>query len=178
MDRKGQSAIESPAATARQLRGQSAMEYLMTYGWAILVIITVIAVLFYIGVLNPKNLTPTSCTFPSGMSCASYKLTASNSQLNLTIGHATGRKIRIIGVNCTQQTLTIAPTLAAVDVNISTGESKNISNIQCYDTAGAALGAGRVGDVMKLYLWMNSTDQDSVPQHNRTTIGSIQARYE
>ncbi len=39
-------------------RAQSAMEYLMTYGWAILVIAVVLGVLFELGVFNPANLGP------------------------------------------------------------------------------------------------------------------------
>ncbi len=39
-------------------RLQSAMEYLMTYGWAILVIGVVLGALYYLGVFNPVNLAP------------------------------------------------------------------------------------------------------------------------
>ena len=39
-------------------RAQSAMEYLMTYGWAILIIAVVLGVLFQIGVFSGANLTP------------------------------------------------------------------------------------------------------------------------
>ncbi len=37
---------------------QSAMEYLMTYGWAILIICIVVAILFYLGVFNSVSLKP------------------------------------------------------------------------------------------------------------------------
>ena len=37
---------------------QSAMEYLMTYGWAILIIAVVLGVLYYLGVFNSSNLAP------------------------------------------------------------------------------------------------------------------------
>ncbi len=36
-------------------RSQSAMEYLMTYGWAILIIAVVLGVLFELGMFNPAN---------------------------------------------------------------------------------------------------------------------------
>jgi len=35
------------------MKGQTALEYLITYGWAILVILVVLAVLWYYGVFNP-----------------------------------------------------------------------------------------------------------------------------
>ena len=42
----------------RKLRSQSAMEYLMTYGWAILIIAVVLAVLFQLGVFSSGNFQP------------------------------------------------------------------------------------------------------------------------
>ena len=36
-------------------KGQSAMEYLMTYGWAILIVIIVAAALYALGVFNPAT---------------------------------------------------------------------------------------------------------------------------
>jgi len=40
------------------LKAQSAMEYLMTYGWAILIISVVLAALFQLGVFNPMTFAP------------------------------------------------------------------------------------------------------------------------
>ena len=42
-------------------KGQCAMEYLMTYGWALLVIIIVGAALFALGVLNPATYQQRRC---------------------------------------------------------------------------------------------------------------------
>jgi hypothetical protein len=39
-------------------KAQSAMEYLMTYGWAILIIAIVLAALFQLGVFNPMSFAP------------------------------------------------------------------------------------------------------------------------
>lgn len=39
----------------RHIRAQSAMEYLMTYGWAILIIAVVLAVLFSLGIFNANT---------------------------------------------------------------------------------------------------------------------------
>ena len=39
-------------------KAQSAMEYLMTYGWAILIIAVVLAALFQLGVFNPMTFAP------------------------------------------------------------------------------------------------------------------------
>jgi len=39
-------------------KAQSAMEYLMTYGWAILIIAVVLGALFQLGVFNPMTFAP------------------------------------------------------------------------------------------------------------------------
>ena len=46
------------AISRSNLKSQSAMEYLMTYGWAILIIAVVLGALFSLGVFNGSNLAP------------------------------------------------------------------------------------------------------------------------
>jgi hypothetical protein len=55
-------------------KAQAAMEFLMTYGWAILVVLIVISALAYFGVLNPSNLVSEKCTFALPMSCTDYRV--------------------------------------------------------------------------------------------------------
>ena len=43
-------------------KGQAAMEFLMTYGWAILVVLVAIGALAYFGVLSPDRFLPERCT--------------------------------------------------------------------------------------------------------------------
>jgi uncharacterized protein (UPF0333 family) len=49
-------------------KGQAAMEFLMTYGWAIIVVLAAIAALAYFGVLSPQKLLPERTTFAAPMS--------------------------------------------------------------------------------------------------------------
>jgi len=73
----------------RKLRAQSAMEYLMTYGWAILIIAVVLGALFSLGVFNSASLVGTSCVPLSGYYCANPVLSTTG-VLTVTIGQATG----------------------------------------------------------------------------------------
>jgi hypothetical protein len=50
-------------------RAQAAMEYLMTYGWALLVIVLVLGALIYLGVLNPQGRMQDMCNLPIGFGC-------------------------------------------------------------------------------------------------------------
>ncbi len=49
-------------------QSQSALEYLMTYGWAILIIVIVAGVLYSLGIFSPGNLVATTITGFSGIS--------------------------------------------------------------------------------------------------------------
>jgi hypothetical protein len=59
-------------------KAQAAMEFLMTYGWAILVVLVAIAALAYFGVFSPGKWLPTACTIGSGFSCVEFKVNGSS----------------------------------------------------------------------------------------------------
>ena len=50
-------------------KGQAALEFLITYGWAIMVVLAAIGALAYFGVLNPGNFLPNKCVASPGFSC-------------------------------------------------------------------------------------------------------------
>lgn len=56
-------------------RGQVAIEFLLTYGWAFLIIIAAIATLSYMGVFNPDAFLPRQCIIGDGISCVDYHVT-------------------------------------------------------------------------------------------------------
>jgi hypothetical protein len=53
-------------------KAQGALEFLMTYGWAFLVILIMIGALAYFGVLNPTKFLPDRCQFGSQILCKQY----------------------------------------------------------------------------------------------------------
>jgi hypothetical protein len=62
----------------RNKRGQAALEFLMTYGWAILVVLIAIGALAYFGVLNPSRFLPSSCVLFPGLSCTDFIIGSNN----------------------------------------------------------------------------------------------------
>ncbi|RLG19397.1 hypothetical protein DRN67_02770 [Candidatus Micrarchaeota archaeon] len=62
----------------RKNRGQAAIEYLSTYGWAILVIVLVLAALMWLGIFDTQSRIPESCSFEAGINCESASLFAGN----------------------------------------------------------------------------------------------------
>ena len=72
--------------TNRRKRGQAALEFLSTYGFAFLIILVMIGALSYFGVLNPTNLLPDRCTTPPEIGCQEFRVSESgNGNLTLQI---------------------------------------------------------------------------------------------
>ena len=55
-------------------RAQAAMEFLMNYGWAIMVVLTTIAALAYFGILNPSRFMPRSCALGPEITCSDFEI--------------------------------------------------------------------------------------------------------
>ena len=58
-------------------KGQAALEFLMTYGWAILVVLVAIGALAFFGVLSPDKFLPSKCLLQVGLVCVDQKVTPS-----------------------------------------------------------------------------------------------------
>lgn len=52
-------------------RGQAALEFLTTYGWATIMALLFLLIILYFGVINPAALAPDRCVYPgdSGVEC-------------------------------------------------------------------------------------------------------------
>lgn len=59
-------------------RGQSAFEFLTTYGWMILAAMVCIGALFQFGIINPKAWKSDNCWFDAGITCLEYGTAAPN----------------------------------------------------------------------------------------------------
>ena len=81
-------------------RGQAAMEFLMTYGWAILVVLAAIGALAYFGVLSPGNLLPQKCEFSQGLDCTEQP-SASGTTIQFPITNSLGYRIAFSGASST-----------------------------------------------------------------------------
>jgi len=95
-------------------KGQAAMEYLMTYGWALLVIVIVIAVLIVMNPLKPAA----QCLFDQpGFACNQPSvpvITASTGMLNGKLTNGQQATIKIYNVTCTDsRTAPASPTFVA-----------------------------------------------------------------
>ena len=83
-------------------KSQAALEFIMTYGWAILVVLVAIGALAYFGVLNPDRFLPSKCTLSSGIACIDHKATATS--LTIYIKNSLGVDINVDAVKADQCT--------------------------------------------------------------------------
>jgi len=103
-------------------RAQSAFGFLMTYGWAILIVLVVIGALAYFGVLNPARFLPRSCILMPGVSCLDFKVNTAGIALTLLNGQGsrfTSFSITVQGETgdpCDGEILTTVDGLGAVEI--------------------------------------------------------------
>lgn len=168
----------------RMFKLQSAMEYLMTYGWAILIIAVVLGALFSLGVFNTGSLLGTSCIAAPGFLCQNPVL-GTTGNLVMTIGQSTGSAFYNVGLGCAATATSAGlpnPTTALVQANtigaantlpanqananaaltgtimtLVSGQTISISGFKCYDTTGTALSAPAIGTTFSGGIWMNYT---------------------
>lgn len=81
------------------MRLQNALEYLSTYGWAVILIMIVIGVLFALGVFTASNYQSAECSFSNGFSCTNVSMTT-NGLLTYTLTDATNDPVNVIGYGC------------------------------------------------------------------------------
>ena len=81
-------------------KSQSALEYLMTYGWAILIIVIVAAVLYSFGIFNPSSSVSTTITGFSGLGSVTAQCMP-NAGLLLQFGNSIGQEINVTSINVT-----------------------------------------------------------------------------
>lgn len=132
-------------------KAQAAMEFLMTYGWAIVVIIAVVSILFYLGIFSPFDLASNNCAMPSGFSCYSFTVYQGGS-LVLDIGQSTGRTILVNRVACDEGA---AAHWTDVNESIESTMHGSIENVTCYNSDGTT---PQYGDVYHGNVYIEYTD--------------------
>lgn len=105
-------------------KAQAAMEFLMTYGWAILVGLTVIGALSYFGVFSFQEMFPEKCELGPGLECVDYHVGESGA--TLVVQNTLGREIKDMKLSLrrTGEENTVCTSLAGV--SIPSGDSATI----------------------------------------------------
>ena len=165
----------------RSLRLQSAMEYLMTYGWALLVISLALVSLYTLGIFNPSIAVSSQCILPAGLACTGVSM-VSNGLVSINLLQATETPINLTAWGCNaNQTVANMYCPGSVCVSGSATAANQIEmqvganytfNVQCW--GGTSQYSGSAGSAFRGYLTLNYTDLSSGLPH--TLVGQLTAK--
>ena len=145
-------------------RGQSALEYLVTYGWAILALVIIMGLLYATGVFNPDKFSAgKQCGGFDALICQDHKVNASGT-LFIVLNNAQGTRITSftsssgISASCTPTSIAAnGNTTCTIDGFITNGGTTGTS----YDQTSVAV---------------SFTDSKSGISHNVT--GFVKGKFE
>ncbi len=85
-------------------KAQAALEFITTYGWAILVVLLMAGTFAYFGILNPNKLSPERCTTTPEFFCGDYRLSIDPAKnVTLLFKQAIGKTIYVTNASCIYQ---------------------------------------------------------------------------
>lgn len=159
------------------MKAQSALEYLMTYGWAILIVIIVGAALYALGVFNPGTFTGHKSTGFSATQMEDFKFDDSGN-MSLRIGNRYGRTINITGVHAEYTTTksgdatgvcTPPACITCIDLNLG-------PNSECDETFSIESPGEPQGTAYNIKVSINFTDSKTGLAHTDygTVLGSVE----
>ena len=142
-------------------KGQAALDFLMTYGWAIALVVIVAAALFALGVFDISNFVGTKAAGFSGVAVQAWQFT-SGGTLTVKLTNQVGQRI-----NVTAMSATIGSTTATFN-----GTGKNV-DIGATTDALPATGfvPQTVGSGYQAIVTVNYTSLDT--GFNATTKGTL-----
>ncbi|MDO8555865.1 MAG: hypothetical protein Q7R96_01680 [Nanoarchaeota archaeon] len=153
-----------------QKKGQSAMEFLMTYGWAILVVLIAIGALAYFGVLNPAKFLPSQCILFPGLSCSNFKVGASTA--SFVVQNGAGQNLGDLNITISNPNQGSCTTNSTATANITDGATST------YTITCAAGTFGSPGDRYKADLNVSYYDGTGSNKIYHIKKGSIVTQVE
>jgi hypothetical protein len=155
------------------MKGQSGVEYLTMYAIAFMILLVVLAGVYY--VLNVGRVVTAHCDFPIDLKCTDFFI-KENGGFTLILRQSTGHPITITGFNCTSADNPGGNTTPITPVYINSGSQQAVVNsTPCYRTSGD-IATGHAGNFYtgKIYITYNETDTGFV----HTITGNIVVKYE
>jgi len=135
-------------------KGQAAMEFLMTYGWAIIAAVIVVGVLWYM-IGNPANLAGNNFQISAPLAANAESISASNIQLEVRNGLAETMTITLTNITAcntrNDTSLSVASgALQAITVpcsNLASGDRVNGDVTVSYTTSGSSVTQSATGSI-------------------------------
>ena len=102
---------------------QIATEYLMTYGWALMIIAITVGAFTYLEFRPERNI-PSDCFFSEDFNCVAHNFNSSG--INMEVVNTVGRNINITRIDCTVENI-YSTTGYSEGITLSPGEQKIIT---------------------------------------------------
>ncbi len=162
-----------------QMKLQTALEYLTTYSWVLLIAAVSVAALYALGVFNSQSYVSSQCAVPAGFECISYKMNTTGAIL-VTLMQSTSTPINVTGIACAQNTgqfvfkAPFNPPSNVVYMGI--GNIRNFT-VQCYNANGTKY-SSPVGGSFSGFIGINYTSVSYIKSADikRTVTGAFVAR--
>ena len=173
----------------QHLKAQAAVDFMMSYGIALIIIFIAVAVIYKVSVLSPA-LASSTCTASPGFACDAFILNRSGI-LTLQLAQATGGTITINGVACSSlpsssgnnpaygnvyvantPTYYFGTNSPGTGINLYSGSSNTLV-LYCY--SGGGIATGMLGNGFTGFVWLNYT----VPGYGNVIqqVANIDAKY-
>ena len=142
-------------------KAQSAMEYLITYSWAIIIITITLGALYALGLFNPTSFVTSECIFPADFGCLS-SFFYGNGTLIINLQQSTTSSVTVTAIGCNNAAVIPSngpPTYAPIDPNspISMPIGSNWTfNMSCY--SNGTVFTSQPGTLYRGYVVINYTN--------------------
>jgi len=147
----------------RNKKAQAALEFMMTYGWALLLLAALVGGLVYI-MPHPRSLVPNKCIFGSGIPCLGTQLSSNN--LTVILRNGLGQSIYNITANAS------AENQANCTVSNSTARAEERITLICPNVVAGGL---NVTEDTKIQVQL--TYRKFRNGFDQLVIGDIYAKY-
>jgi hypothetical protein len=147
------------------------MEYLMTYGWAILIVLAVIAILTYVVVI-PR---PEKCEISDPFICTAYTIDKGTGNLTLRLANTrpAAVSITIEGTMCSSEDGSKNATPTTMSKTIGPGDSADLY----FNCATITSVTGRTGEVFVANVRVDYYPTDVGSGYPRVVVGTVGVKY-
>ncbi len=161
-------------------KGQAALEFLTTYGWAFLVILVMTGALSYFGVLSPGKYITDSCKLSGLVECGggfAVEANETSMRAGLDIANNNNKKINVTGIKIKEKQDTAYITLGLDGGNVEISSNGEVKSVQgdYFDSSALAeyVGEKKVFDIIVEYTVAGSTIGSSSSGQITTTVAQI-----
>lgn len=146
------------ANSGSKSKGQSSIEFIITYGW-IALIIGIAIVVISTSPLFFKNFYSRYCYGPPGFTCLQPVFTASSSNISIAVIQASGLYLTVKNIACSTSFGQVSPTSTQwrrTNIGIPSGTQTRLS-VVCYQGDTTQPYSARLGATVSFVVWVNAT---------------------